>query len=236
MSWMLSSPRTTNYLTKYFAEIHPQYPFLNRADFLEPCNAPANPHATPFTHAIDQSNPTQTYTRLVTAAIGALLHHQSRDISARYFRHAMSISIDSSLESTMWSSISGIHAAMLLAIYCLLEHTMTFSNEEEDTSHAEINLWLWNCRIAAGCIDLGLHQGRSDERYEHAEEGRGDGGQRRAGDDDGEEDDEDSQLSELYRNTFRSAFVLDGRISEVRHRPRAIHEGDVDGRLIVDLI
>ncbi|KAI9878380.1 MAG: hypothetical protein M1823_006964, partial [Watsoniomyces obsoletus] len=150
MSWMLSSPRTTNYLTRYFAEIHPQYPFLNRADFLEPCTAPTNPHATPFTHAVDQSNPTQTYTRLLTAAIGALLHHQSRDISARYVRHAMSISTDSSLESTIWSSISGIHAAMLLAIYCLLEDTMVFSNEEEDTSHAEINLWLWNCRIAAG--------------------------------------------------------------------------------------
>ena len=150
---------------------------------------------------------------------------------------------------------------------------MTFECEDEDTSHPEVNLWLWNCRLAAGCIDLGLHQchkpsnacASREERmevedqgydlYESASGGKFGGGVKipvdlddqffeedSAGDrqmntdseDEGE--DEDSHLSELYRNTFRSAFVLDRRISEVRKRPTAIHEGDVDRRLIEDLL
>ena len=45
-----------------------------------------------------------------------------------------------------------------------------------------------------------------------------------------------SQLITLYRNTFRSAFLLDRRISEARKRPTAIWEGDVDEVLIGDLL
>jgi hypothetical protein len=322
LSWMLSSPRTTNYLNRYFTSIHPEYPILNKSSFVSPVNTSVHSLSEP----IDLSNPTKTFTRLLAAGIGALIHHCSRDISARYVRHAMILAADASLDSssgTMWNSISGIHAAMLLAIYCFLEQTTEFGTEDEDTSHPPVNLWLWNCRIAASCIDLGLHLSQGSpaasssisrksnntvkrvkietnddmaedyEMYNHASGGVYGGGMRipvmddsddsqdaeleneagvqneknrrkgnsvdnendahnnnddeieDQGSDQGSSDqdppsDADNEnttkLSQLYRSTFRSAFVLDRRISGIRTRPFAIHVEDVGGGLIEDLL
>jgi hypothetical protein len=108
----------------------------------------------------------------------------------------------------MFSSISGIHCAMLLAIYVQAESQLEFEHEEEDVSHPTINLWLWNCQIAAACIDLGLHL--------WVDEASGSGGIE----------------GELYRNTFRSAWMLDQEISLEKGRPRALHAEDVSPQLL----
>jgi hypothetical protein len=247
LAWMLNSPRTTNYLNRYFDLLHPHYPFLDRNDFLPPTSPTAPVPPTPLS-----STPLVTYTRLLTSAIGALLHHKARDMASRYVRLAMSfqMSTDSpngrEFENMLFTSIKGIHAAMLLAIYCLFEQTMErgqqINEEDGDITHPEISLWLWNARIAAGCIDLGLHKwpvaasqrGRSRMRFGVNDNSNGweDGSMEETMDESG---DEDLQLMTLYKQTFRSAFLLDRRISELKKRPYMIHEDDVDGALIEGL-
>lgn len=194
LGWMLSSPRTTNYLGLYSTTVQPQYPFLDL-----PQRHHQQVDTSPFSNV---ATSIKTYQRLLTAAIGAMYQHQSRDISSRYLRAAMALQKREDLD--LFSSVSGIHCAMLLAIYLLHESETLFQHEEEDTSHPEVNLWLWSCRIAAACIDLGLHQWVDDMDAD----------------------------SELYRNTFQSVYVLDGKISGARKRPRAIHKTDVHPRLL----
>ena len=80
----------------------------------------------------------KAYQRLVIAAIGAIQQHNSRDIAARYIRPAMSLRKNESLD--LFGSICGVHCAMLLAIYLLLESPNEFDLEEEDTSHPHVNL------------------------------------------------------------------------------------------------
>ena len=197
LGWMLNSPRTTGYLKLYFDTVHLKYPFLE-------LDEPSTPRDTsPFAQT---STHIKTSQRLLAAAIGAMLQHKSRDISARYVRNAMQLHKREDLD--LFSSISGIHCAMLLAIYVLTESQTKFENEEDDTSHPFINLWLWNCQISAACIDLGLHEWLDDN-------------------------DGSSEIEAgLYRNTFSSAWAMDLEISAFKKRPRALHAEDVDAKLL----
>ena len=222
VSWMLDSPRTTNYLNKYFSDVHPKYPFLDQRKFFAPKTG-SNKGVSPFTDPRSNfsTDHVGTFQRLLVGAIGGMLHQQSRDISARYIRHAVTLQDDTDSKFDMWSSISGLHCAMLLALYCYLETALApFANEDasDDVSHPGVNpnLWLFNCRIASGCIDLGLHVSLDDGMGE-------------------DDDDEDREVKDLYRNTFRSAYVLDREISQLKRRPRAIHDDDVDAILVGDL-
>ena len=127
----------------------------------------------------------------------------------------MALQKSEELDQTLFASISGIHGALLLGIYLLLESQMVFEHEEEDTSHPDVNLWLWNCRVASACIDLGLH--------EWPDTGHG---QVR-----GPEDAQERQMAVLCLHTFRSAWRLDREVSHSRNRPKAWHEADVDESL-----
>lgn len=197
LTWMLNSPRTTSYLKHYMEVVHPRYPFLSPQDR-------SHANASPFA---ETSTGIKTYKRLLMAGIGAALQHQSRDIAARYVRHAMSVQKREDLE--FFASISGIHCAMLLAIYLLREGDTPFEREEEDVSHPDVNLWLWSCRIAASCVDLGLHQWP---------------------------DGEEPALATLCMTTFEGAWALDREISQQRKRPRALHTDDIDPNLLAWLL
>jgi len=218
LSWMLNSPRTTSYLKHYMNIIHPLYPFLpNSSHGAQPLPSDTSPFAE-TTQGID------TYQRLLTAAIGALQQHRSRDISARYVRHAMALQRAQNFE--LFASISGIHGAMLLVIYLLREEMDVSAPEEEDTSHPDVNLWLWSCRIAAACIDLGLHcwpqhdaADSDDDEVDHEQQQQQQQRQQRP-------------LAALCMNTFRSAWRLDQEISTRRRRPRALHDGDIEPRML----
>ena len=208
----VSSPRTRNYLQVYFQRIHKDYPILNPASLT--MRSP--------------SNTMSTYQLLLAAAIGALIHHQSRSLSSPYVRLAMSLNS----EIDFWSSISGVHCALMLAIYCFHEESLSFSDEmdHEDqqrlhiaqSMHPHVNLWLHCCQICATCIDLGMSLGflsgpdpinvLSKQSTEL---------------DFFPETDLEKEMEAMFKNTFRIAYILDKRISNLKQRPRAIHGRDL---------
>lgn len=197
LGWMLNSPRTTGYLKRYFEVVHPRYPFV---EFGNPN------HVLDASSFAQSASPIKITERLLCAAIGAIFSHQSRDISARYVRHAMQLQKREDLD--LFSSVSGVHCAMLLAVYLYAETQLEFLPEEDDVSHPDVNLWLWNCRITAACVDLGLHEWVSECEGTSAVE------------------------VDLYRRTFLSAWTLDREICALERKPRGLRAEDVDARLL----
>lgn len=220
----LNSPRTQNYLQVFIQQVHPQYPFLSPGTF--PARTSANLIAT--------------YQTLLAAAIGALNHHKSRSLSSPYVRLATSLAP----QVDFWASVSGVHCALLLAMYCFDEETMSFSDELTDQDdqqyqqklhikqplYPRLNLWLHNCQIMATCIDLGLNLGFLS-------------GTNPIGLSSNQEDadldilptlDLEIEMEAMYKSTFRAAHIFDGRISRLKNRPRAIHSHSLDSRLILE--
>lgn len=216
----LGSPRTRNYLQIYFKNVHPEFPILDPAAFVT-----KNP----------SSSIILTYQTLLAAAIGALTHHQSRSLSSPYVRLAMSLQP----QIDMWSSISGVHCAILLAIYCFFEETTSFSDEVDQNDleklhitealHPAVNLWLHNCQIATTCVDLGLNLGflsgispisippaENPDLSFFAQTTL------------------EMEMQMMFRNTFRVAHKLDKRISNLKQRPRAIRDRELDPGLIAE--
>jgi hypothetical protein len=203
LSWMLDSPRTTGYLKKYKEVVQGRYPFLDS-------NNPPGTDETPYP-ALNLQHGFVIYQRLLQAAIGAMLTHKARDIAARYLRHAMSMQDTEGMD--FFHSIDGIHCALLLVVYLYLESQIVFEDEslDDDVGHPHVNVWQWSCRIAAACIDLGLHSWvDGNDAVERVDHGEGKMRQR------------------LCRNTFRSVWKLDGEISNATGRPRALHAESID--------
>ncbi|KIX00601.1 uncharacterized protein Z518_09666 [Rhinocladiella mackenziei CBS 650.93] len=212
LNMTLRSPRTRNYLQVYFQKVHPEFPVLD-------------PRA--FASRQPSGNTILTYQTLLAAAIGALQHHQSRALSSPYMRLAMSLHS----EIDMWGSLSGVHCAILLAIYCFYEESMSFNDEVDqhrtkivDSLHPAVNLWLHICQTAHTCLDLGLNLGflssagsismvSADKRNLV-----------------------EVQMQAMFRNTFRVVYILDRRISRLKRRPTAIHEADLDADLVLEMM
>ena len=205
--WMLKSPRTSNYFQRYLEVVHPHYPFLDLSEI-------SSQTTISFSSFNDSFSWMKAYQRLVIAAIGAMQQHNSRDIAARYIRHAMTLRKNESLD--LFGSICGVQCAMLLAIYLLLESQNEFGREEDDTSHPHVNLWLWNCRISAACIDLGLHVWPQGDHTAWT----------------AQQEQQERATAVLSLNTFQSAWFLDQEISRHCNRPRALHAEDLDVELM----
>jgi hypothetical protein len=203
LGWMLDSPRTTSYLKKYQEVVQGQYPFLDHDVLFDTSDSSSS--------ALDEQHGFAIYQRLLQAAIGAMLTHRARDIAARYLRNAMTMQDGECMD--FFSSVDGIHCALLLVVYLYLESQIVFEDEllEDDVGHPHVNTWQWSCRIAAACIDLGLHSWTD-----------GNDTAERVGDSEGR------ARQRLCRNTFRSVWKLDGEISIATGRPRALHAEDID--------
>lgn len=208
----VSSPRTRNYLQIYFQKIHPHSPILNPATISLKAS----------------SNFITTYQILMAAAIGALIHHQSRSLSSPYVRLAMSLNS----EINFWSSISGVHCAILLAIYCLYEETLSFQDEMDSDDphhfplaqplHPHVNLWLHTCQICVTCIDLGLNLGYVSG-FDPIAPPLG-----RAHDlDFFPETTSEIEMEAVFKNTFRVAYGLDKRVSGLKQRPRSMRDESI---------
>ena len=218
----LSSPRTRNYLQVYFQKIHPHSPILNPA--MTSSNKASN-------------NSLTTYQILLAAAIGALIHHQSRSLSSPYVRLAMSLNS----EIDFWSSISGVHCGILLAIYCMYEETLTFQDEmdHEDAQHfplaqphhPRVNLWLHTCQICVTCVDLGLNlgylsgadiigipSGKAHELEFFPETAS------------------EIEMEAIFRNTFRVAYGLDKQVSALKQRPRSMRDESLHPDLVLQFM
>ncbi|KEF63131.1 uncharacterized protein A1O9_01107 [Exophiala aquamarina CBS 119918] len=214
----VSSPRTRNYLQVYFQKVHPHSPILNPAM---------------ISSSKASQNSLTTYQILLAAAVGALIHHQSRALSSPYVRLAMSLNS----EIDFWSSISGVHCAILLAIYCMYEETLSFKDEmdHEDPQHfplaqplhPRVNLWLHTCQICVTCIDLGFNlgylsgsdiiappRGKEHELVFFPETAS------------------EIEMEAIFRNTFRVAYVLDKRVSTLKQRPRSMRDESLHPDLI----
>ncbi|KAK5045350.1 hypothetical protein LTR84_009213 [Exophiala bonariae] len=208
----VSSPRTRNYLQVYFQKVHPHSPILN-----------------PATISLKASNNSiTTYQVLVAAAIGAMIHHQSRSLSSPYVRLAMTLNP----EVDFWSSISGLHCAILLAIYCLHEETLSFQDEMDNEGphhfpltqplHPHVNLWLHTCQISATCIDLGLNLG-----YLSGADPIGPPRGRGHELDFFPETASEIEMEAIFKNTFRVAYGLDKRVCSLKQRPRSIRDESI---------
>lgn len=208
----VSSPRTRNYLQVYFQKVHPHSPILNPATISLKAS----------------SNSITTYQVLIAAAIGALIHHQSRSLSSPYVRLAMTLNP----EIDFWSSISGVHCAILLAIYCLYEETLSFKDEMDSEDphhfplaqplHPHVNLWLHTCQIGVTCIDLGLNLGYLSGS-DPIEPPRG----RSHELDFFPETASEIEMEAIFKNTFRVAYGLDKRVSALKQRPRSMRDDSI---------
>lgn len=208
LGWMLNSPRTTNYLEQYRDVVQGSYPFLDFADHFA-TNSPR------FQVSGEQQQSFAVYQRLLQAAIGAMLTDKARDIAVQYLRRAMSIQDNEDME--FFNSVDGIHCAMLLVLYLYLESQIVFENEpfEDDVGHPYVSMWQWNCRIAAACIDLGLFSWEVHSDAANVVGSR-----------------EGRARQRTCRDTFRSAWKLDGKVSQATGRPRALHVENVDPRMV----
>jgi hypothetical protein len=217
LSTTVSSPRTRNYLQVYFQKVHPHSPILNPA----------------MISAKVSNNSITTYQILLAAAIGALIHHQSRALSSPYVRLAMSLNS----EIDFWSSISGVHCAILLAIYCLYEETLSFKDEmdHEDPQHfplaqplhPRVNLWLHSYQICVTCIDLGFNLGYLSG-FDPIGPPRGKAHELEFFPETASE----IEMEVIYKNTFRVVYGLDKRVSSLKQRPRSMRDESLHPDLV----